>query len=375
MRRVTRGWLLGQVLIWGLGALALRLVIVPSEHCPTVTRTQVRQAIANATGWLQRAVQPDGRYLYGYDRRTHQVSTDYNVVRHVGVMDALYRTGHRQAADAGLSYVKANLLDRGPWTAFTLPTEHASAGANALLIVALLHRRELTGDHREDALLRRLARFLEEQTQPDGSVLLEYDQQAGRAVPDLYGLYSTGEAFYALAFMAATFPREGWDRTARRIVAYIATRRHQVEGTAYREPDHWAAYGLAELGRLGPLSSLETSYARWEAGAFGFEVRFVAQHTGRNLFAQDDSGARLGVRGEGIAALRRLIDEAPALDDLDPGLRQRQLCLAGVLVDRQAPASDPDPRARGAWFSGDETQMDDQQHAIAALLGAERALP
>jgi len=374
MGRVTRGWLLGQVLIWGVGALALRLVIVPSEHCPTVTGARVRQAIDQATGWLERAVQPDGRYLYRYDRRTGEASTDYNVVRHAGVMDALYRTGRLQAADAGLTYVRANLLEHGGWTAFTPLTEHASAGANALLIVALLHRRELTGDHSDDGLLRRLARFLQEQTRPDGSVLLEYDQQAGRPVPRLYGLYSTGEAFYALAFMGATFPGEGWERTARRIVAYIATRRHQVEGAAFREPDHWAAYGLAQLGRLGPLSDLETSYARWEAGAFGFEVRFVAQHTGRNLFAQDDSGARLGVRGEGIAALRRLIDEAPGLRDLDPGLRKRQLCLAGVLVDRQAPASDPDPRARGAWFSGDETQMDDQQHAIAALLGAELAL-
>jgi hypothetical protein len=375
MGRATRGWLLGQLLIWGLGAVALRLVIVPSEHCPPVTRPEIRRAIDSAAAWLQRSVQPDGRYLYAYDRRTRRVSTDYNVVRHVGVMDALYRTGHLGAGDAGLGYVKANLLHRDGWTAFTPPTEHASAGAAALLVVALLHRRELTGDHGDDALLRGLARFLVEQTRPDGSVLLEYDQQARRPVPGVFGLYSTGEAFYALAFMASTFPGEGWDRPARRIVAYIATRRHQVEGTAYREPDHWAAYGLAELGRLGPLSSLETSYARWEAGAFGFEVRFVAQHTGRNLFAQDDSGARLGVRGEGIAALRRLIDEDPGLRDLDAGLRERQLCLAGVLVDRQAPASDPDPLARGAWFSDDETRMDDQQHSIAALLGAERALP
>ncbi len=51
------------------------------------------------------------------------------------------------------------------------------------------------------------------------------------------------------------------------------------------------------------------------------------------------------------------------------------MCVGGVLVDRQVGdddvAPDDDPAAvTGAWFQFDITQMDDQQHALSALLGA-----
>jgi hypothetical protein len=49
-------------------------------------------------------------------------------------------------------------------------------------------------------------------------------------------------------------------------------------------------------------------------------------------------------------------------------------CEAGVLVDRQVRRTEPNPLARGAWFTDGYTQMDDQQHAIAALLGAHEVL-
>jgi hypothetical protein len=46
----------------------------------------------------------------------------------------------------------------------------------------------------------------------------------------------------------------------------------------------------------------------------------------------------------------------------------RLACVAGLLVARQV--HDPDPRLDGAWFRGHDTEVDDQQHAISALLVA-----
>ena len=63
----------------------------------------------------------------------------------------------------------------------------------------------------------------------------------------------------------------------------------------------------------------------------------------------------------------------PALAGLRAPLAERSVCLGGILLDRQAIGA-ADPRERGAWFDGGYTQMDDQQHAMAALIGTGEAL-
>src|SRR5690606_37427283 len=65
-----------------------------------------------------------------------------------------------------------------------------------------------------------------------------------------------------------------------------------------------------------------------------------------------------------------------ALANLRDPLAARAGCVAGMLVQRQvgpddaAEAPEPD-RARGAWLQRGITQMDDQQHALSAVLHAE----
>lgn len=369
--RRHRWWLAGQVVLWVAVAAVLRAAVIPAERCPPATPATVTRGIDAAAAWLVRGQQPDGRFTYGFDRDTGRVATGYNTTRHAGVMDALYRTGHIASADAGLRWARANMVRRDGWTALAPVGEQANVGANALLVVALLHRREATGSPRWDGLARRLARLIVVQTRPDGSVL-QYRDAAGDAVPGRYGLYSTGEAFFALAFMARTFPGEGWEVPAHRIVDYIATRRERKEGYAYRLSDHWATYGLEALDAADGLTPLERDYARRLAGYFGWLVRYASQHTGTPL-AFSASGASLGTDGEGVAAMRRLAVADPALADLRAPLAARSVCLGGILLDRQT-LDAADPRERGAWFDGGYTQMDDQQHAIAALIGAREAL-
>lgn len=326
---------------WALGVLLLRLVVVPAERCPTVTRADAERAVAAAADWLERGQRPDGRFRYGYDRDTGEVSAAYNSTRHAGVVDILYRLGRLEAADRGLAYVRDNLIEREDWTAFAPRGEPANAGANALVAAALVHRRELTGDPRHDELLDGVLEFLEAQVQADGSVIQFWPG------PRRPGKFSTGETFWALALA-------GREETAHRIAHYLALDRDRAEGYALRQADHWAAYGLSELDAL---DAVESAYARRLAGYFGFLVRFESQRTGRPLNPLIESGARLGTMGEGAAALRRL-----GIAELD----ERIGCLAGILVERQED---------GAWYADGYTQMDDQQHAAAALLGALDSLP
>lgn len=370
--RRHRWWLIGQAVLWVAVAAVLRAAVVPPERCPPATPATVAAGIDAGAAWLVRGQRPDGRYTYGVHRDTHTQATGYNTTRHAGVMDALYRTGHTRSADAGLAWARRNLVAHDGWAALAPPGEQANVGANALLVVALLHRREATGDRRWDGLAHRLSRFIESQTGPDGAVLQYWDAQTGRSVPDRYGMFSTGEAFFALALMAREFPGEGWEAPAHRIVDYIATRRDRVEGNSYRPSDHWAAYGLEALRAADGLTPVEIGYARWLAGYFGWLVRYESQHVGRT-FAFSESGASLGTVGEGTAALWRLSGAEPRLADLRKALGERSVCLGGILLARQAVGA-ADPRERGAWFAGGYTQMDDQQHAIAALIGTGQAL-
>jgi hypothetical protein len=370
--RRHRRWFAGQVALWVGLAVVLRVAVVPAETCPPVDAAAVERAADAAGGWLARGQRDDGRFVYGYRRDEHEVSYDYNNTRHAGVLGALYALGRVDAADTGLGYVREHLLRHDDWTAFAPPGESVSVGANALVVVALMERRETTRERRYDRLARRIGRFLVSQQQTDGRILQYWQRYLERRLPGVYGTFATGEALYAMALLHRAFPEQGWERPAHRTAAYLATRRDEVEG-GFRQPDHWAAYGLATLAPSG-LTEPEVEYARWLAGYFGYLIRYESQHEGSALNGLSESGASLGTDGEAAAALWRLAGAEPRLADLRGRLGERVGCSAGILVERQASTRSPNPLVRGAWFDGDYTQMDDQQHAIAALLGAHEVL-
>jgi hypothetical protein len=328
----------------------------------------VREAVA----WLERGQAGDGTFLYGYDRIRNAVSRDYNTTRHTGVLLALYSAARIDSGDRGLRFVQRSLVRRDGWIAFASEGDDASVGANGLLLAALVERREQTRDRRHDTLIRSIARFLVSQQRPDGSILKVWHAETGRAYPGLYGKWATSEAFWALALAHRLFPADGFAAAAHRTGEYLALRRDEVLEYTTRLPDHWAAYGLAELARTTGLTVTEAAYARRLAGYFGTMTRVESQLEGgglvRELSGGTMSGAGLGTVGEATAALWRLSGADPRLADLRDDLEGRTACVAGLLAERQVKTRRPEER--GAWFQDDYTQMDDQQHAISALLGA-----
>jgi small neutral amino acid transporter SnatA (MarC family) len=384
-RPATRVWRAGLTL--ALFISVTFVVVAPPERCPSTSAGELRRSAQASVDWFVRNQQPDRTWLYDYDAGDDSAASEYSVVRHAGVTMGLYQAaaeglpGALRSADRGTEWALDRLLERDGWAAVEWEGE-VRTGATALLVAGLVVRRETTGDTRHDDVLGRLGRFLVAQTEPSGAVLATYDPAAAAPVAGDYSKYFTGEAYWALALLHRAFPGEGWGEVGDRIGAYLATSRDEVEDHWPPIADHWAAYGLAETvgfpkrGR-SPLTEHEVAYARRQAELFGIQVRWVSQRLGpwgrfiRGGFAPRGGG--YGVIGEGLTGLWLAAWAEPRLADLRTAIAERATCNAGLAVSAQSDHEDAAAAARperveGAWFRDGETRMDDQQHALAALL-------
>jgi small neutral amino acid transporter SnatA (MarC family) len=379
----------------GLAALALAGasvavfgVLSPPEHCPSVSATELRASATEAVDWFTRNQRPDGTWLYLYDADSDTAVPDYNVVRHMGAGMGLYQAasfgipGALAGADRGTEWALDRLIRRDDWAAVRYRNE-VSSGATALLVAGLAERRVGTGDGRYDELLDRLGRFLVAQTEPSGAVLAFYDVDAGRPVAGAYSKYYTGETYWALARLHRLFPGGSWGDVATRIGDYLATQRDAAEDLWPPIPDHWAAYGLAETAAFPdrvdgrPLTDDEVAYVRRQSGLFGSQVRWVSQRFGPwGILVRGPHvprGGGYGVVGEGLTGLWRAAQADARLTDVREPLAERATCIAGLAIREQSDAAEArdfaaPERVRGAWFRDGETRVDDQQHALAALL-------
>jgi small neutral amino acid transporter SnatA (MarC family) len=374
-----------RVLFAGTGLVVAAVVafgaIAPPEHCPQPTSASIRAAATASVQWFVRNQHPDGSWLYQYDRQTGDVPDAYNVVRHAGAVMGLYQAanagidGALDSGDRGLAWARERLVDHDGWTALADGTG-ASTGGAALLAAGLVERRLLTGDGRDDDLMRSLGRFLAAMTLPDGAVIAQYDLTTMTPVADSRSKYYTGESYMALAKLHRLFPDDGFGEVSDRIGNYLATQRDDVEGFWPPVPDHWVAYGLAETvqfperDRHHPLTAAELAYARSQAGSFGAQVRWVSQQAGPWGVAVRGThvprGGGYGVVGEALTGLWRTAQADDRLADLRGPIADRAECIAGLSIGVQdhsgASAAD------GAWFIDGVTRMDDQQHATSALL-------
>ena len=364
-------------------------VLAPPEHCPDVTTADLEASATAAVDWFTRNQYDDGTWLYEYDAvKDQETGSPYNVVRHAGAVMGLYQAatagipGALESADRGVEWARDHLVERDGWVAVSFDGRTA-VGTAALLTAGLVERRLLTGETDSDDLIRGLARFMVAQTEPSGAVLAEYDDATGQPVAGNYSKYFTGEAYWALGRVHRLFPDEGWGEAADRIGDYLATSRDEVEDHWPPVPDHWTAYGLAETVAFPerdparPLAEDELGNAERQAALFGSQVRWVSQQAGpwgvavRGTFSPRGGG--YGVVGEALTGLWLVAEADGRLAGDRKPLAERARCIAALAIDEQRVGSEADAALRpdrvdGAWFVGDVTRMDDQQHAISALL-------
>lgn len=365
-------------------AVVLTGAIALPERCPEVDARTARAAAERAVQWFERNQLADGRWLYRYDRDRDERIDTVHLVRHSGVTMSLYQAaaagidGALELADDGADWSLGNVAERGEVSAITVESDLAPIGATALLVAGLSIRELSTGEPRHAAVLERLGRLLVGQIESNGAVLESWDPATGRPVPDEHNRFYTGEVFWALTLMSARDPDGGWREHALRIGEYLANHRDQEEGIFPPMSDHWAAYGVSELAAQHLVTDWSEDYAERLAVIFGVQIRYESQRAGHGplvlLRGPRAVPAGLGTLGEGLGSLWRMGGEASVLDDQRADIADRTRCAAGMLVDRQVDAPGARPEEYGAWFRDGITQMDDQQHALSALLLAEPIL-
>lgn len=381
---MRRGMLL-TLTVWLVGAAVLRTTLLMPHLCPAVDSSSALLAARQSADWIEAAQFDDGTYVYEYDRGRDSEPGGYNIVRHAGVTMSLYQLAAAgdasvlPTADRGMQYMIDNLYRHDDWVAFAVPPDFVQLGATALMLDGLMQRRLATGDTRYDELSRQVARGLLALQQDDGSFLNFWDTTNGQPFPDERSKYATGEAFWGLTLMHRFFPDEGWDVYARKTADYLSFNRDAYEQQKFPPwADQWAAYGLGEMASWPP-SENNIAYARTLAERFGFLIRVESQRRdnwfSRLLHGRQARAAGMGTWVEGLNSLYTLATTDPRMRDMAPKIAERIDCGAGMLAARQvSPAAakkttNPE-RTSGAWFTNDVTRMDDQQHALSALLNA-----
>lgn len=375
------------IITWLAVLIPLRLLLLQPERCGNATHAEVTAAATAAVNWLVRNQGPDGTWLYRYDADAGDDLGGYNLSRHAGVTFSLYQAagadirGAWEAAERGSRFLAERMIPAGDGAAVDVAAAEVPIGPSALWVLALGERRLLTGDDEYDEALRSLGGFLVSQIEATGAVSERWDRSEDHLVEGAYSPFFTGEAYFALARLERLFPEEDWDLSADRVGGYLALDRDEAEDRFPAVSDHWASYGLAETAHWRSLTAAEAAYAGTLAGIFGPQIRYESQRTAswytHRTRGRRTLGAGLGTLGEGSTGLWALSGLEDQVADLEEAAAERSRCVAGMLIERQADPTQAkdfeDPlQVAGAWFQFGVTQMDDQQHALSALL---RTLP
>lgn len=386
--------------IWLISCIAVlgvtRTVIALPEQCGNLTTTQIDNAIEEGVSWFERNQQANGTWLYRFNINTGVDEGGYNWVRHAGVLLSLEQVARYVAGDVGVR--AAQVSERG-WNAITekyrnvdidgvrtiaMISSSSPTGGTALTGIALSERRLRSNKNAIDNTLLRMGRFVAAQVQDNGSVLNDVDTATGVGTHGSFSPFATGQTMFLLARVREITKTTEFDDEIASIIKYLSTERAKNEGYVPDVSDHWGAYGMAVLANSAPeflSDSTTVEFIRKQLGIAGIQVRYESQRTndGLNRYSRGRQtlGAGLGTLGEAIGAWQEVVENQEVLREQQPWLHERLYCVAELLVQRQVSESQaqklPDASAaQGSWAQFGFTQMDDQQHAVSALLAARR---
>jgi len=362
--------------------------------CGSTTQNARDTAVSQAISWLSVNQNSDGTFLYRYDAEQDVDLGRYNWVRHAGTILALEQArgqgfdtaiaSSEAAIDVAFKHV-IRMSTAGAEVAGLIDGASISTGGTALFALALMERRDAIDSSEFDEDIHAMLRFLESslKARDDGSVIVRADAQLdGQFATDSVGLFATSQTLFALARAERLFPGDQWGDQAHPILKYLTTFKANEEGFVPDMSDHWAAYAMGEMTQwTTPIvfTDIELAWARKQMGMASIMVRYESQISGSGvnqmLRGHAAIGASAGTHGEALAGWARLALANDEFAGSVSALNQRLSCNNSLLIKRQVSQNESQTylhpsRVVGSWLSGGVTQVDDQQHAMSALLQA-----
>jgi hypothetical protein len=352
-----------------------------------LTREQLVDAAVAGGDYIVRMQRRDGSFHYLYDAASGKlVERGYNILRHAGVLSALYDLyaatrdpGYLRAARAGIEYLKtrfrpANVRD----SLLVLDNDgKAKLGANGLALLALCRQAELDPDAADIKGARQLANLVVALQRKNGAYD-SYYQLRGDEPRGNVSLYYPGEAILGLVSLYKLTKDPRLITSAQRGANYLV----RVQSSMTKPPpDAWLMQALEALYRIDASPRYAAHAIRLATSIIADQYDESAPPAYRGGFGPGPPGSTPAAsRAEGLLAayrLARLIDD-PRAARISSALRA---CAAFQLSHQYtADKSDrlPNPgRARGGFRRSEQSaliRIDFVQHNVSSLLGIASAL-
>ncbi len=376
----------------------------PAAAGPAIDPQVLEQAIRDATGYLVRSCDEQGRFVYELDLKTGQpVGQRYNVLRHAGAMYALAMAYRRDPAESTLQalrraggFLRRECLAPVPgepdmlaiWsdpqvTGDPDQPREAKLGGTGLGLIALTELNQLAPGSVPIEDLRQLGNFLLYMQQPDGNFHSKMDA-TGRRDDRWTSLYYPGEASLGLLMLYQQDPQPKWLQAAADALGYLA------RPSAWQQPvlpDHWMLLAMARLlpqyNRCQPRRSRTDLLAharRTCLGMIGEQTPNQGHPLLEGCFGDDGRTTPTATRLEGLlAALTFLPEEDSSArqrvkDSIETGVqfllrcRIRQGPHAGAMPMAQGPLPASDPRSHRFNALARHVRIDYVQHALCAMI-------
>lgn len=355
---------------------------LPRPSPASIDAPLLRARVGLAASFLARATASDGKMTYLYDVATDRpVDDEYSIIRHAGATDALFAAYAELRDPALLSAGERALgfLDRalrtvaGDATRAYLPSDEnamAPIGGTGLALIAFAAHASATHDLRHLERMRSLGAFLVGQLDAAGR-FLPY-REAGASTPSRDVLYFPGEAMLGLLRLHALDPDARWLDAVERAARFRIETPYHPRVDAVR--DYWFSLTVAAL------------YARTGKQVFADRALYVADGAMREADEEEadfeesggafDATPRANPTSTYLEAIATDVPLARSLHRSDAALLDHARRAASFVVWQQLDAESAfrarsKEHALGAVVSnpwGTEARIDDEQHAIVALL-------
>ncbi len=357
----------------------------------------VLQAAVWAADHLAASVAADGQIRYLFDPVQSERPAGYNRLRHAGTTYSLIQAWDRvrtpewrAAAEQAIRWLLTQSrrdVRQGPYGGgegqYIVEGSHIKLGGAGLALVMLSTWQSATGDasYAEDA--KRFATFLVSQQQQSGEFVYFPNRFAGGPPRDDTSAYYPGEAILGLALWHRIDPDRRWIESAVRGADWLIEVRDAGKGPSRLANDHWLLIALSHLyTQTRDPKYLAHSLAiaeavEWQAARTAASVPRYRDYEGG--YYDPPRSTPASTRAEGLVAV---LDTCAAAGDLCDGVGPRLgLTLGHILTQQYTPRDlwwiDRPAVVLGGVAGGVTDPMirnDYVQHALSAMLGAERHL-